>query len=438
MDVLDHLPSGPRADSARDLALTDLANGMQGSRILAIAAEVRAAIARGETICNLTVGDFSPAHFAVPPALQQRIADEVAAGNTNYPPADGLPELRQAIVDFYAEHLGVRFPKEAVCVGSGARPPIYAAFDLVLEPGDQVVYGLPSWNVEYYVYLNRARGTALVTEPSDGFHLTLDRLAPHLGTARLLLINSPLNPTGTCISETALREICEAVVAENRRREAAGARPLMVVYDQVYWLLTFGEARHHHPLSVCPDMAPYTFYVDAISKWFAGTGLRLGWGVVPPYLQPRFKALVGHMGAWAPRPVQAATTWYLGQGSAITDWLAGFKSQIQARLDCIHDAFTALAASGHPVEAIAPQGAIYLTLRLDLVGRPGPGGEPFSSNEDIRRFLLQFAGLALVPFRAFGMEGETGWFRASVGATGLQELQDAMGRVAAALDALPG
>ncbi len=433
MDVNDHLPTGADAATARDLALTDLANGMQGSRILAIASEVRAAIARGETICNLTVGDFSPAHFAVPPALQDRIAAEVAAGNTNYPPADGLPELRQAICDFYAEHLGVRFPRASVVVGSGARPPIYAAFDLVLEPDDEVLYGLPSWNVEYYVYLNRARGIPLVTTPEQGFHLTLDALAPHLGTARLLLINSPLNPTGTCISREALTEICEAIVAENLRRADAGRRPLMVIYDQVYWLLTFGDAEHHHPLSVCPDMAPYTFYVDAISKWFAGTGLRVGWGVVPPYLQPRFKALIGHMGAWAPRPVQAATTWYLSQDANIAAWLQGFKSEIQARLDCIHETFNGLAAAGHPVEAIAPQGAIYLTVRLDLVGRPGPDGAPFGSNEDIRRFLLTRAGLALVPFRAFGMAGETGWFRASVGATGLEELQAAMARLTSAL-----
>lgn len=433
MDVNDHLPSGADAAAARELALTDLANGMQGSRILAIASEVRASVARGETICDLTVGDFSPAQFGVPPELQQRIAEEISAGNTNYPPADGLPELRQAICDLYERELGVTFSKDAVCVGSGARPPIYSAFNLVLEPGDEVIYPLPSWNVEYYVYLFRARGVPLVTRPEDGFHPTAEGLAPHLGTARLLLINSPLNPTGTCISEEALRGICEAVVAENRRREAAGRRPLMVIFDQVYWLLTYGDAQHHHPLSVCPEMAPYTFYVDAISKWLGGTGLRLGWGVVPPYLQPAFKALVGHMGAWAPRPVQAATTWYLGQQDLMGPWLQDFKAGLQARLDCLYSAFTTLAAEGHPVEAIAPQGAIYATLRLDLVGRTAPDGAVFQTNEDIRRYLLQEAGVALVPFRAFGMAGETGWFRASVGAVGLEELQAAMGRLGAAV-----
>ncbi len=433
MDVTDHLPSGEAADRARSNALTDRANGMQGSRILAIAGEVRAAIARGETICNLTVGDFSPAQFQVPPQLQQRIAREVAAGNNNYPPADGLPELRQAICDFYADNLGVRIPREAIVVASGARPPIYAAFDLVLEPGDEVLYGLPSWNIEHYVYLNRAQGVTVTTRPEDGFHLSAEALAPHLGTARLLLINSPLNPTGTCISAEALKGICEAVVAENLRRETTGRRPLMLLYDQVYWLLTYGEVEHHHPLSVCPAMAPYTIYVDAISKWLAGTGLRVGWCVVPPYLQPAFKAIIGHMGAWAPRPVQAATTWYLGQQDLIAPWISGFKADLRSRLDCIHDAFTDLARAGYPVDAIAPQGAIYLTVRVNLVGRSNPDGSTFHNNEDIRRYLLQEAGLAVVPFRAFGMEAETGWFRTSVGAVGLEELQAAMKRLEGAL-----
>jgi aspartate aminotransferase len=433
MNVNDHLPSGIHADKARSTALTELANGMQGSRILAIAGEVRGAIARGQTICNLTVGDFSPDQFGVPPALQQRISEEVAAGNNNYPPADGLPELRQAICDLYDRRLGVRFSPEAVVVGSGARPPIFAAFNLVLEPGDKVLYGVPSWNVEYYVHLNRAQGIAIVTGPEDNFHLTAEALATHLPTARLLVINSPLNPTGTCITEQALKGICDAVLAENKSREAAGRRPLMLLFDQVYWLLTYGHEKHHHPLAVCPDLAPYTFYVDAISKWFASTGLRVGWGVVPPYLQPRFKALIGHMGAWAPRPVQAATTWYLGQEDRIAPWLDGFKDALQARLDCLYNAFTDLARAGYPVEATAPQGAIYLTVRLDLVGRTDPHGAAFETNEDIRRFLLRDAGIALVPFQAFGMGGETGWFRASIGAVGLAELRAAMDRLGEAL-----
>jgi aspartate aminotransferase len=170
-------------------------------------------------------------------------------------------------------------------------------------------------------------------------------------------------------------------------------------------------------------------YIDAISKNFAGTGLRLGWGVMPPHIQPKIKALIGHMGAWAPRPFQSASTWFLGQRDLVDGWLASFKPQLQLRLDAIYDAFTDMAARGLPVEAIPPQGAIYLSVRLGLVGRQRPGGGAFESNEDIRRYLLEDARVALVPFQAFGMEGESGWFRMSIGAVGIDELRAAMGRL---------
>jgi len=439
-DISKYYPAAASAEVEARRALTGRAYTMLGSRILGIASQVRAMQAQGVEICNLTVGDFSPAHFRIPEDLRIKIGERLAAGDTNYPPSDGLPEMRQAIADFYTEHLGVTVPMSAVVVGSGARPPLYAALACLLDEGDTYLYGLPTWNNEYYAHLNGARVVTLPTSPDHGFHLTADAVAPHLPEARVLHINSPLNPCGTCIDEAALKGICDAVVAENRRREASGEKALFLLFDMVYWLLTFGDAAHHHPLGVCPEIAPYVIYIDAISKNFAGTGLRLGWGVVPPHIQPKLKALIGHMGAWAPRPFQSASTWFLGQRGLVDGWLASFKPQLQARLDIIYEAFTDMAARGLPVEAIPPQGAIYLSVRLDLVGRDcptdGPTGGKFESNEDIRRYLLEAARVAVVPFRAFGMEGESGWFRMSIGAVGVTELRAAMARLAEAVAAV--
>ena len=289
--------------------------------------------AEDPTICNLTVGDFSPEQFRIPPALATRIETQLRAGETNYPPADGMPELRSALVDFYAREAGLSFPFESVVVGSGARPPIFAAYACLLAPGDTLLYAIPSWNNEYYVHLNRARAIGVPTRPEDGFMPTLADLAPHLGAARVLHLNSPLNPCGTCISEQALREICQAIVAENHRRESTGQKSLFLLYDMVYWLLTYGESRHHHPITLVPEIAPYLLCVDAISKWLSATGLRVGWGIVPPYIQGRFKAFIGHMGAWAPRPVQLACASLLQEPEEVNAFLTDFKAQIQARLD---------------------------------------------------------------------------------------------------------
>jgi len=436
IDVSEYYPSGEAAAAAAARTLTDQAAGMAGSRILGIASQVRAMQAEGTEICNLTIGDFSPAQFTIPKALGRAISERLAAGDTNYPPADGTPELRRAIVAFYERELGVRFPVESVVVGSGARPPLYVTLACLLDEGDTYVYGLPTWNNEYYAYLNRAKAVKIPTTPESGFHLTPALLAPHLSEARVVHLNSPLNPCGTCIDESALKGICEAIVAENRRREAGGRKALVLLYDMVYWMLTFGEAKHHHPIGLVPEVAPYVVYVDAISKNFAGTGLRVGWGIVPPYLQPKFKALLGHTGAWAPRPVQSAAAWFLGQPEEVHDYIDAFKVELQARLDLIYSNFERMKADGLPVEALQPQGAIYLSIRVNLIGRGKPGGGEFTTNEEIREYLLQEARIAVVPFRAFGLEGENGWLRMSVGAVGVDELGEALGRLEAAVRAV--
>jgi aspartate aminotransferase len=114
------------------------------------------------------------------------------------------------------------------------------------------------------------------------------------------------------------------------------------------------------------------------------------------------------------------------------DLLAG----VRARLDALHAGFTALGADGHPVQAVAPEGAIYLTVRLGLAGRRTAAGERLDGDEAVRRWLLDAAGLAVVPFQAFGARGDEGWFRCSVGATSVAEIDGVMPRLREALGAM--
>ena len=149
-------------------------------------------------------------------------------------------------------------------------------------------------------------GVAVETAPETGFLPTAESLAPHLADARLLALNSPLNPAGTGFAREQLRAIAQLVVDENRRRGPA-AKPLFLFYDQIYWLLADSSAPHTTPVELVPEVAPYTLFVDGISKAFAATGLRVGWAVGPPFLISRMKDFLGHVGAWAPRPEQVAT-----------------------------------------------------------------------------------------------------------------------------------
>jgi aspartate aminotransferase len=413
--------------AAADAGLSSLARSVVGSEILKIAAQIRAMQAAGAEVCNLTVGDFNPAYFPIPDALLEGTRRALAEGQTNYPPSDGVLALREAVVRSYERELGLRYPVDSVLVVGGARPLLYGAYRTLVDPGDTVVYPVPSWNNNHYANLSGAKAIELPVAADHNFFPVLEQIAPHLPSARLLCLNSPLNPTGTMIDPVQLKAITEAVVAENRRRAATGARPLYFVYDQVYWTLTFGT-KHETPVSLVPESAPYVLLLDALSKAFCATGLRVGWGLMDPALRARMADILGHVGAWAPKAEQLATAALLDDPGTIQAFRATFLPAVKARLDALHGGFMALKANGLPVEAIAPQGAIYLSARFDLFGRT-IRGRTIRTNEDVRQLLLQHAGLAVVPFQAFGLQGDSGWFRLSVGAVSLADIETMMPRL---------
>jgi aspartate aminotransferase len=415
--------------------LSSLATKLIGSEILKVAAEIRALKAAGTEVCDLTVGDFSPAEFPIPAALSDCIHQALERGETNYPPSNGLPELREAVRRFYARELAIDYPLDSVLIASGSRPAIYGLYRSVCDPGDRVVYPVPSWNNNHYSHLAGAVGVPVPCDPQDRFLPRPEALAPHLVGARLLCLNSPLNPTGTAFAEGDLRAIGEAVLAENEARERRGERPLYVLYDQVYWTLCFGDTRHVTPPGLLPELARYTVLIDGISKAFAATGLRVGWAVGPRDLVARMATLLAHVGAWAPRPEQAATAAYLEQGR-LGEFRTSFHAAVLARLERLHRGLQRLKALGLPVDSLPPAGAIYLSARIHPFGRRTPAGAELRGNEDVRRYLLEAAGVAVVPFQAFGVREESGWFRLSVGAVGEAEIEGALSRLEPALQAL--
>jgi len=295
---------------------------------------------------------------------------------------------------------------------------------------------VPSWNNDHYVHLTGGADVAVRCGPDERFLPRPDALRPLLAGARLVSLNSPLNPTGTALSAEALEAICDLVLAENARRSRRGERPLYLLYDQVYWMLCFGGTTHVTPVGLRPEMAPYTVLVDGISKAFAATGLRVGWVIGPADVVSRMSALMGHVGAWAPRPEQTATAALLQDPGAIRAFHARFIPAVQGRLDRLHRGLQSLKANGLPVDSTSPMGAIYLAARIHPFGRRTPAGRELKTNEDVRQYVLERAGLAVVPFQAFGVKEDDGWFRLSVGAVSEDEIDAVMPRVRDALAAL--
>ena len=268
-------------------------------------------------------------------------------------------------------------------------------------------------------------------------------VAPVLPGAPLLVLNSPLNPTGTAFDAATLGAICDAVVAENARR-SPDEPPLYLLYDQVYWMLTFHGLEHVVPQVLRPEVAPYTILVDGISKVFAATGLRVGWVCAPTNLSGQLNAFLGHVGAWAPRPGQVATAEMLADVKAVAEARRTMQTGLAARLDQLHAGMQAMRQDGLPVEAVAPQGGMYLSVRFSppkgrdtggggFAGGSGGVSRGLNSTEAMRCYLLEQAGLAAVPFEAFGYDGEPGWFRLSVGSVSEKAVGELLVRLREAL-----
>ena len=401
--------------------LSKLAGELRGSAILGIAAEIRALRESGRDLCDLTVGDFSPAHFPIPQPLLDGVVKALQAGETNYPASPGMDVLRRTVAEFYRRRRGLTYPSSQILIASGARPLIYAIFRILVDPGDRVVYGVPSWNNDYYCEMTGAAQVPVVCGADVNFLPTASLLRNAVRGARLLSLNSPLNPTGTLFDAATLAGICDLVLEENARR-GGSERPLYLLYDQIYWMLTFGEAKHFTPVELRPEMARYTVFVDGISKAFAATGLRVGWSVAAPAVTQRMSDLLGHVGAWAPRPEQVAVAGLLDDDAEIADYHATMKHGIEARLNSLYVGLAAMKAQGLPVDVIPPRAAIYLTAHFDLLGARTAEGATLANGEEIRQYLLKQAGVAIVPFSAFGAVDDSGWCRLSVGAVSLDDI----------------
>jgi aspartate aminotransferase len=416
-----------------DAALSDCVRGLQESGILKITRGVRAMIARGETVVNLTVGDFDPRYFPIPKKLSQAIQNAIARGETNYPNPEGILVLRQAISDYVFRTSGVRYPLDSIIVCSGGRPVLYGAYRAVVNPGDKVLFSVPSWQNDAYSGLTGAESIVVEASAETGFQPTVDQLRPHLGEAAMLCICSPGNPAGTVMTREQLKDILDAVVAENKTREAEGRRPLFILHDQMYGSLVSKGQEHVYPAAIVPECARWLISLDGVSKAYAGTGLRLGWMLVAPAIGSRIRDLLSHAGAWAPRAEQVGVAEFLQDEEAIAEFRKEMDARLADRLQALHRGFDDLKKAGYPVDSINPQGAIYFSAQFRLHGK-SVGGKVIETDDDIRVLLLEKAGAAVVPFQAFGVQENTGWFRLSAGAVSIDEIEALFPRVRAFLD----
>jgi aspartate aminotransferase len=417
------------------MKISKIAENIIGSEIIKLAGEVNEKIKQGEKIYNLTIGDFDPKEFPIPNELKQYIIDAYLNDQTNYPAADGMLELRQAICHLLKQRCHLDYQPDEILVAGGARPVIYSIFKAIVDPGDTVLFATPSWNNNHYSYLNGANAVVIEVSHEQNFMPTAADFRPHISGASFVALCSPQNPTGTVFTREGLLEICELILEENKNRNK-DQKPVYLMFDQIYWALTFGSVQHFNPVALCPEMRNYTIFVDGISKSLSATGVRVGWSMGPKFIIDKMKAILTHVGAWAPKPEQLATARYLNQLDKYDAFIDEQKEKINTRLQAFYKGFMLLKEDGFKVDAIAPQAAIYLTVQFDLRGQTCEDGKVLHTTKDVTQYLLNEAKLAIVPFYAFGASENSSWYRISMGTCRLQEIEQIFLQIRQALGKL--
>lgn len=409
-----------------DLVLSKTAQNLIPSGIRKISDKVNGRIEKGEKIFNLTIGDFSPRVFPIPDLLKEEIKNAYDEAQTNYPPSEGVLVIREAISRYIKERGGFDYGTDEIIVGSGARPLTYTLMKTLVDPGEKIVFPAPSWNNNCYVQLVDAVPVSILTKFENNFVPTAEELKPYLKDAALLALNSPLNPSGTVFTKNELKKIVDLVVEENKERAASKRKPLYIFYDMIYWILVYGETKHYNPVELNPEIRDYIIFIDGISKCFAATGVRLGWVFGPKTIIKKMSAILAHIGAWAPKPEQIATGRFLKNSAEVDKYFEHFKNELFARLNTFYEGIMEIKKSGFDVDAIYPQGALYLTVKLNLVGKKTEDGKELLNIDDVLAYVLEEGKIALVPFYAFGAEKDSPWFRLSVGTCSKEEAKVAV------------
>lgn len=404
-----------------DLILSKTAQNLIPSGIRKISDKVNERIEKGEKIFNLTIGDFSPRVFPIPALLKEEIKNAYDEAQTNYPPSEGVLVVREAISKYIKERGGFEYDTNEIIVGSGARPLTYTLMKTLVDPGEKIVFPAPSWNNNCYVQLVDAIPVSVLTKFENNFVPTAEELKPHLKDAALLALNSPLNPSGTVFSKEELKKIIDLVVQENKERAELKRKPLYIFYDMIYWILVYGDTKHYNPVELNPEIRDYIIFIDGISKCFAATGVRLGWVFGPKEIIKKMSAILAHIGAWAPKPEQIATGRFLKNTAEVDKYFEYFKNELFTRLNTFYEGIMEIKKAGYDVDAIYPQGALYLTVKLNLVGKKTENGKELMNIDDVLAYILEEGKIALVPFYAFGSKEDSPWFRLSVGTCSKEE-----------------
>jgi len=375
------------------------------------AAELRA---QGHDIISLGFGEPD---FDTPDHIKQAAIEAIQAGDTKYPPVGGTAALKQAIVTKLRRDNQLGFEPGQITVTNGAKQALFNLLLALLNPGDEVVLPAPYW-VSYPDMVKLADGEPVIlnaTAETD-YKITPKQLQGSLtAETRVLIVNSPSNPTGKAYSAEDYRALAE-VLEEHPK--------IIIVCDDIYEHIYWGEEPFVTLLNVCPELAPRTVIINGVSKAFAMTGWRIGYAAGPAKLIGAMQKIQGQTTSGASSISQAAATAaLLGPQQCVTT----MRLEYQRRHAYLIDALNKLKG----VECPSCDGAFYAFPSFkDVIDHM----EDVRDDVELAAWMLEHAGVAMVPGTAFGAPGH---LRLSF-ATSMENLQTCISRIAGALEKIPG
>ena len=377
------------------------------------AAELKAA---GHDVIGLGAGEPD---FDTPEHIKEAARMALANGKTKYTAVDGIPELKQAIVDKFARENNIKTNVSEVTVGTGGKQILYNALMATVNPGDEVIVPAPYW-VSYPDMVLLAEGVPVPVNcpQEDGFKLTPAALdAAITDKTKWLILNSPSNPTGAGYSAAELAALADVL----RRHEH-----VMVMCDDMYEHLVYDDFKFATLVEVAPDLQPRTLTTNGVSKAYCMTGWRIGYACGP---QPLIKAMAKIQSQSTSNPNSIAQYAAVAALNGPLDFMASNAVHFAQRRNLVVDALNEIDG----LDCARPDGAFYVYPSCaGVIGATRPDGKVIENDGDFVTWLLEEGGVAAVQGTAFGLEPH---FRISY-ATSTEALRDAMARIKKATDML--
>jgi len=394
--------------------LSGRARGISPSPTLSVDARAKELAAAGERIINFGVGEPD---FDTPEHIKAAAAEAMARGMTKYTAVAGTLELRQAICRKFARDNDLTYRPDEIVVSCGAKHSLYNAVQVLAEPGDEVIVPAPYW-VSYLeqVKLAGAEPVVVKTRAENGYKLIPEELSGSLTPrSRLLILNSPSNPTGSIYTKEELAAIAEVAVR-------AG---IWVLSDEVYEKLIYDGAAHFSIASLGPEIKQQTVVVNGVSKSYAMTGWRIGYAAASA---PVAKAMADLQSHSTSNPTSIAQAAAVAALNGPQEAVAEMRSAFAARRTYILERLNGIPGINCPT----PAGAFYAFPDVSAYFGRRWGEKTISSASDLAAFLLEEAKVAVVPGIAFGNDR---CLRFSYAAS-LEEIAEGMDRIAAAFGSL--